>query len=63
VRVNAQLVDAASGAHLWADQFDEDVADLFKLQDALRVSLRLFVSAEGIFGDRARHVEQDGRSA
>jgi len=23
----------ASGAHLWADQFDEDVADLFKLQD------------------------------
>ena len=33
VRVNAQLVDAASGAHLWADQFDEDVADLFKLQD------------------------------
>jgi adenylate cyclase len=33
VRVNAQLVDAESGAHLWADQFDEDVADLFKLQD------------------------------
>ncbi len=33
VRVNAQLVDAASGAHLWADRFQEDVADLFKLQD------------------------------
>jgi adenylate cyclase len=33
VRVNAQLVDAASGAHLWADRFDEDMADLFKLQD------------------------------
>jgi len=33
VRVNAQLIDAASGAHLWADRFDEDVADLFKLQD------------------------------
>jgi adenylate cyclase len=33
VRVNAQLVDAESGAHLWADRFDEDVADLFKLQD------------------------------
>ena len=30
VRVNAQLFDAESGAHLWADQFDEDVADLFK---------------------------------
>jgi adenylate cyclase len=33
VRVNAQLVDAVSGAHLWADRFEEDVADLFKLQD------------------------------
>jgi adenylate cyclase len=33
VRVNAQLIDAESGAHLWADRFDEAVADLFKLQD------------------------------
>ncbi len=33
VRVNAQLVDAETGAHLWADIFEEDVADLFKLQD------------------------------
>ena len=33
VRVNAQLIDAESGAHLWADRFEEVVADLFKLQD------------------------------
>ena len=33
VRVNAQLIDAESGAHLWAERFEEDVADLFKLQD------------------------------
>ena len=33
VRVNAQLIDAESGAHLWADRFEEDVGDLFKLQD------------------------------
>ncbi len=33
VRVNVQLIDAASGAQLWADRFEEDVADLFKLQD------------------------------
>ena len=39
VRVNAQLIDAGSGAHLWADRFEEDVADLFKLQD--RVVARL----------------------
>jgi adenylate cyclase len=33
VRVNAQLIDSETGAHLWADRFQEDVADLFKLQD------------------------------
>ncbi len=33
VRVNAQLIDAESGAHLWADRFEENAADLFKLQD------------------------------
>ena len=35
VRVNAQLIDAASGAHLWAERFEEDLADLFKLQDQI----------------------------
>jgi adenylate cyclase len=33
VRVNAQLIDAETGAHLWADRFEEDASDLFKLQD------------------------------
>ena len=35
VRVNAQLIDAQTGAHLWADRFDEDIAELFKLQDQI----------------------------
>jgi len=35
VRVNAQLIDTESGAHLWADRFEEDLADLFKLQDQI----------------------------
>jgi hypothetical protein len=33
VRVNAQFLDAETGAHLWADRFAEDLADLFKLKD------------------------------
>jgi adenylate cyclase len=33
VRVNAQLIDGETDAHLWADRFEESVADLFKLQD------------------------------
>jgi adenylate cyclase len=33
LRVNAQLIDTETGAHLWADVFDEDVADLLTVQD------------------------------
>jgi adenylate cyclase len=33
VRVNAQLIDGETGAHLWADRFEEDLANVFKLQD------------------------------
>jgi adenylate cyclase len=35
VRVNAQLIDAGTGAHLWADQFDERRADLLQMQDEI----------------------------
>jgi TolB-like protein len=35
VRVTARLLDAASGAHVWADQFDVDSGDLFQMQDAV----------------------------
>jgi adenylate cyclase len=33
IRVNAQLIDAETGAHLWAESFDEDRADLLQMED------------------------------
>jgi TolB-like protein/class 3 adenylate cyclase len=35
VRINVQLVDAQIGSTLWADRFDEDLSDLFNLQDQI----------------------------
>src|SRR5262249_16353319 len=35
LRVNVQLVDAETGAHLWADRFDKPEADLFDMQDEI----------------------------
>jgi adenylate cyclase len=35
VRVNAQLVDAETGAHLWAERLDRDMGDLFRLQNEI----------------------------
>ena len=33
LRIMGQLVDATSGAHIWADRFDGDAGDVFALQD------------------------------
>jgi len=59
VRVNAQLIDADSGAQLWAERFEEDLADLFKLQDQVvaRLANSLgdeFVKAEAEKGARSK---------
>jgi adenylate cyclase len=35
VRITAQLIDAANGAHLWADRFDGSLEDVFELQDGV----------------------------
>jgi adenylate cyclase len=39
VRITAQLIDAQSGAHLWADRFDGALDDVFDLQDKVAVSV------------------------
>jgi len=41
MRVNAQLIDAGSGAHLWAEQFDTPRADLLQTQDAIVAHLAI----------------------
>jgi adenylate cyclase len=33
VRITAQLIDATSGGHLWAERFDRDLTDIFAVQD------------------------------
>jgi TolB-like protein len=33
LRITGQLIDAETGAHLWADRFDDDMEDIFDLQD------------------------------
>ena len=39
VRITAQLIDAATGAHLWAERFDGALADIFDLQDQVTASV------------------------
>ncbi len=39
VRITGQLIDAATGAHLWADRFDGELKDIFDLQDQVTSSV------------------------
>jgi TolB-like protein len=53
VRVNAQLIDAETEAHLWAERFDRDTADLFSLQDEITSRIAVALNLELIGADRA----------
>lgn len=48
VRINAQLVDAASGEHLWAERFDRGLEDIFAVQD--EVTARIVEALTGRLG-------------
>jgi adenylate cyclase len=39
VRVTAQLIDAESGSHIWADRFDRELADIFAVQDEITLKI------------------------
>src|ERR1700722_10267822 len=62
VRVNAQLIDAESGAHVWADRFDDDVVDLFKLQDEVVVRLARMLQVELVNAEAQRSLHDRPRN-
>jgi len=49
IRVNAQLIDATSGQHVWAETYDREVADVFALQDEISALI-----AASLVGDLTR---------
>src|SRR4029453_334025 len=57
IRVNAQLIDAETGAHLWAERFDKPLGDLFDMQDEIVARLANQLGAQLIAAE-ARRAEQ-----
>jgi TolB-like protein len=39
VRITGQLIEAATGAHIWADKFERDMTDIFELQDDVTLAV------------------------
>src|SRR5262249_23418716 len=46
VRATAQLIDAVTGTHLWAERFDRDLSDMFALQDEITQSVVAAIEPE-----------------
>jgi adenylate cyclase len=58
VRVSAQLIDAETDAHLWAERFDHDVGDLFALQNEITSQIAVALNLKLVAVEAARPTER-----
>jgi adenylate cyclase len=54
VRVNAQLIHASGGEHLWAERYDRELKDIFALQDEITLSITKALQIKLTEGEQAR---------
>jgi adenylate cyclase len=54
VRITAQLIDAATGHHLWAERFDREIGDIFAVQDEITAAIVEAVLPELELSERER---------
>jgi adenylate cyclase len=54
VRINAQLIDAISDQHLWAEHYDRDMKDIFSLQDEIIFKILTALQVNLTSGEQAR---------
>ena len=54
VRITAQLVDAITGNHLWADRYDRDLSDVFSVQDEITMKIITALQVKLTVGEQAR---------
>jgi adenylate cyclase len=54
LRITAQLIDATTGNHLWAERYDRQMKDLFALQDKITLEILKSLDVKLSAGDRAR---------
>jgi len=59
VRINSQLIDAATGHHLWAERYDRDLKDLFKLQNEIVQTIVAKMAIQIDETERARVMRKD----
>lgn len=54
IRITAQLIDATTGVHVWADRFDRELTDIFAVQDEITLMLATEMQVRLTEGEQAR---------
>jgi adenylate cyclase len=54
IRISAQLIDASSGSHVWAERYDRDIGDIFAVQDEITLVLATEMQVKLTEGEQAR---------
>jgi adenylate cyclase len=54
VRITAQLINASTGHHLWAERFDRNLKGLFALQDEIRIKILIAMQLKLTEGEQVR---------
>lgn len=62
IRITAQLIDASTGNHIWAEQFDRQLDDIFAVQDDITASIVGVVTPELIGAEMQRARRKDPAS-
>jgi tetratricopeptide (TPR) repeat protein len=62
VRINAQLIDATTGHHLWAERYDRDAKDLFSVQDDIVETITSTLAVKVQATERERALRKDTES-
>jgi adenylate cyclase len=58
IRINAQLIDALTGRHIWAERYNRDLTDLFALQDEITIKILTAIRVKLTEGEQASGVEK-----
>ena len=62
VRITAQLIDALTGHHIWAERYDRDLKDIFALQDEVTSNILTAMQVKITEGEQALHRDKGIRN-
>ena len=57
VRITAQLIDALSGNHLWAERYDRNLKDIFAVQDEITMNILIYMRVKLTEGEQALRIK------